>query len=197
MPCRVETVVCGKGRTRGPQIGLPPWPRPPLTPREACWAALVAGEREQRIQYPNSTPDAWTPFVLSAWIRNTAKLWTGEPGHAPVRWGVGEEGPRAAPHTFHRQQEKRWLGAGRPASLGTCYHRGEPRGGVNEEFWGLGCPLPDPPESDQHVGRAQDYEGEPKNLGETDLDKAGRAKREAFAETRLIRRWLSRANVVS
>ncbi|KAL0617466.1 hypothetical protein AAY473_014331 [Plecturocebus cupreus] len=43
---------------------------PPLTPPEACWAALVAGKTTQRSQYPNSTPDDWTPFFLSVQSSN-------------------------------------------------------------------------------------------------------------------------------
>lgn len=57
--------------------GFPQVAQAPLTPCEASWVALVAGKREQSSQYPNSTPDAWTPFFLSAWIRNTAKVCTG------------------------------------------------------------------------------------------------------------------------
>lgn len=72
------------------------------------------------------------------------------------------EGPRAAPHLPPGRKSSRWS---QPASLGTCYHCGEPHGGVNEEFWGLGCPPLDPPKSDRHVGGAQDYEGEPEHLG--------------------------------
>ena len=58
----------------------------------------MAGKRRQSSQYPKSTPDAWTPFFLSAWIRNMAKLWTRESGG---RWteagkGGGREGREGA-----------------------------------------------------------------------------------------------------
>lgn len=72
------------------------------------------------------------------------------------------EGPRAAPHLPPGRKSS---SRSQPASLGTCYHCGEPHGGVNEEFWGLGCPPLDLPKSDRHVGGAQDYEGEPEHLG--------------------------------
>lgn len=75
-----------------------------------------------------------------------------------------EEGPPRCP-TPSTGQEKQPPGASQPASLGTCYHCGEPHGGVDEEFRGLGCPLLDPPKGDQHAGGAQDYEGEPEHLG--------------------------------
>lgn len=61
--------------------------------------APVAGRRQQSSQYPNSTPDAWTPFFLSTWIRNTAKLcWR----VMTLKVGAGEQeecGGRREPHT--------------------------------------------------------------------------------------------------
>ena len=68
-------------RAETAMLGFPRWPWPPLTSCEACWVALIAGKRQQSSQYPNSTPDAWTPFFLSTWMRNTAKVCTRESGH--------------------------------------------------------------------------------------------------------------------
>ena len=164
--------MCGKGRrkdggraTHG--LKLPHrFPRLPLTPCEASWAALVAGKRKQSSQYPNSSPDARTPFFLSVWTRNMAKLWTGESRQAP-QGGQGQGGRKGAvlcPTPSTRATEAPQPGAS-PASLGCPYRRGEPHSRMNEEFWGLGCSPLDSPESHRHAGRAQDDEGKPKHLG--------------------------------
>lgn len=97
--CVPRSHVCkGEEGRRDPRLETAPLvpPGPPLTPCKVSWAALVAGRRKQSSQYPNSTPDARTPFFLSVWIRNMAKLWTGELGWAPGG-GEGEREPRSAP----------------------------------------------------------------------------------------------------
>lgn len=79
------------------------------------------------------------------------------------RGGEVEGAPRSAPHP-PPGQEKLQPGAS-PASLGRRYHRGEPHGRMDEDFRGLGHAPLDSPKSHRHAGGAQDYEGEPKHLG--------------------------------
>lgn len=97
------------------------------------------------------------------WIRNTAKVCT-EGQDTPLKVAGGDRGePHSAPHPSLRQEGQ--YARSKPASLGCPYHRGEPNGGVNEEFGGLGHPLLDSPKGDRHAGGVQEYEGEPKHLG--------------------------------
>ena len=128
----------------------------------------MAGKIKQSSQYPKSTPDAWMPFFLSAWIRNTAKLWTRGSGGRWAGgggcWGRRESGGSSLCPTPPPGQEKQHPGGSQQVWAAT-HHCGKPHGGVYEDLEGLGRSLLDSPKSHRHAGGAQDYEGEPKHLG--------------------------------